>query len=361
MPRQFERVFLIAACYQRQFGITVERAIDIAHFAIYARSNRGFGKAGANCSGDIAGSAAGFHFAARTIWQADFEKFGHALPPNASARARQVGIAACRAWALASRKGGMTSIQSHTSPLGTKLAFRHTPGSGPAVVFLPGYMSDMAGGKATAVFDWCAAQGRECLLLDYSGCGESGGDFADGSLSIWGDEVMALIAAKISSERAIVCGSSMGGWLMLLVGLQLTERLTGLVGIAAAPDFSDWGFSDAQKALLRSGETIFEDSEYGYEPMPTHAKFWNDAEQVKLLDGTIALTCPVRLLHGQEDVDVPPEISLGLNAALASEDVQVTLVKGGDHRLSRETDIALLLDTISALAQNSKPVSHETI
>ena len=232
---------------------------------------------------------------------------------------------------------------------GKKIAYRHSAGTGPAMVFLPGYMSDMDGGKATAVFDWCAANGRECLLLDYSGCGKSEGDFADGSLSQWRDEVLALVEAKVAAERVIVIGSSMGGWLMLLAGMALGDRLHALVGIAAAPDFSDWGFDEVQKSQLRAGVTIYEENNYGYDPTPTHALFWNDAERLKLLHGEVAITAPVRLLHGQEDTDVPPEISLRLARALASEDVQVTLVKGGDHRLSRDGDIALLLRTVSAL------------
>lgn len=232
---------------------------------------------------------------------------------------------------------------------GRRIVFRHNPGSGPAVVFLPGYMSDMEGGKATAVFAWCEARGRECLLLDYSGCGQSDGDFADGTLSTWRDEVVALIDAKVDAERVILVGSSMGGWLMLLAGIALGHRLHGLVGIASAPDFSDWGYDDSQKALLRGGETIFEESDYGYDPMPTHAKFWADAESVRLLHGPVPITAPVRLLHGQEDTDVPPEISLRLAAALDSGDVQVTLVKGGDHRLSRDGDIDLLVRTLDNL------------
>jgi pimeloyl-ACP methyl ester carboxylesterase len=248
----------------------------------------------------------------------------------------------------------MTAIRFHPSPEGTPLAFRHTAGDGPALVFLPGYKSDMAGSKASAVFDWCAAHARECLLLDYSGCGHSGGDFAEGTLSRWRDEVLALIDAQVASERVILVGSSMGGWLMLLVGLALGAqgrgRLAGLVGIAAAPDFSEWGYTGAQKWQLRSGETILEDNPYGPEPTPTCAKFWHDAETLKLLGGPIALTCPVWLFHGQDDRDVPPDISLRLAAALASQDVQVTLVKGGDHRLSRDGDIALLLRTLETLA-----------
>ena len=232
------------------------------------------------------------------------------------------------------------------SPKGIPLAFRHTAGSGPAIVFLPGYMSDMTGGKATAVFEHCAARAKECLLLDYSGCGESDGDFAEGMLSAWRDEVVSLVETQVESRRIVLVGSSMGGWLMLLAGMALSERLGGLVGIAAAPDFSDWGYDEAQKAKLRAGETVFEESAYDYDPMPTHASFWQDAEANRLLDDIIPLTCPVRLLHGQDDRDVPPEISFRLAAALASEDVQVTLVKGGDHRLSRERDVALLLRVV---------------
>lgn len=242
----------------------------------------------------------------------------------------------------------MTALQFLTVPDGLNIAFRHTAGTGPALVFLPGYMSDMSGSKACAVFDWAAATGRECLLLDYSGCGQSEGAFADGSLSRWRDEVLALIDAWIEGP-VVLAGSSMGGWLMLLIGTALGDRLAGMVGIAAAPDFSDWGYDAAQQAKLAAGETIFEPNPYGPEPTPTHARFWQDAQANRLLSSTVALKCPVRLLHGQEDQDVPPEISLRLAAALISDDVQVTLVKGGDHRLSRDTDIALLKRTIESL------------
>lgn len=242
----------------------------------------------------------------------------------------------------------MTETRFHTLPDGTRIAFRHSPGTGPTLVFLPGYMSDMAGGKATAVFDWAAAQGRACLLLDYSGCGASDGDFADGTLSRWRDEVLVLIKAQAPGPVVLV-GSSMGGWLMLLAGLALGERLAGLVGIAAAPDFTDWGYDAAQQAMLAAGETIFEDNPYGPEPTPTHARFWADGQICRLLGGPIALTCPVRLLHGQRDPDVPWELALALAEQVHSDDVQVILIKDGDHRLSREGDIALLLRTISEL------------
>ena len=246
----------------------------------------------------------------------------------------------------------MSEIEHFDAGDGIRIAYRLREGDGPALVFLPGYMSDMEGGKASAVFDWAARNSRACLLLDYSGCGASGGDFAEGTLTRWRDEVLALVEAKLDGPVVLV-GSSMGGWLMLLAGLALgaedPRRLAGMVGIAAAPDFSDWGFDEAQRARLAAGETIYEDNPYGPEPNPTHAKFWQDAETHRLLGGPIAIDCPVRLLHGQRDADVPWETSLRLAGALRSDDIQVALVKDGDHRLSRECDIALLLATLDGL------------
>ena len=236
----------------------------------------------------------------------------------------------------------------HTMPDGRRIAFRLAAGSDPAVAFLPGYQSDMAGSKATALFEWSELTGHCCLLLDYSGCGESEGEFADGTLTRWCDEVVALIEARLSGE-VILVGSSMGGWLMLLAARRLGARVAAMVGIAAAPDFTDWGFDDRQKAQLAAGTTLRQNNPYGPEPTRVHPCFWADGEALHQLDGPIPFDGPVRLFHGQDDNDVPPEISLRLAAALRSQDVQVTLVKGGDHRLSREQDIALLLRTVAEL------------
>lgn len=243
----------------------------------------------------------------------------------------------------------MAETRFHSMPDGRRIAFRYASGIGPAIVFLPGYNSDMAGSKATAVLGWAEANRRECLLLDYSGCGESSGQFADGTLGLWLEEASALVGAQLAG-RIVLVGSSMGGWLMLLLGRTLGTRLTGLIGIAAAPDFTDWSFDEAQKERLARGLTLQLDNPYGPEPTPVHAAFWTDAQKRKLLGSEIPLVCPVRLLHGQDDTDVPPEISLRLARALCSQDVQVTLVKGGDHRLSRDCDIDLLLRTVAALA-----------
>ena len=235
---------------------------------------------------------------------------------------------------------------------GKKIAYRHSAGTGPAMVFLPGYMSDMAGGKATALFDWAREQGRACLLLDYSGCGESEGDFADGTLSKWRDEALALIEAKLDGQ-VILVGSSMGGWLILLLGMALGDRLAGLVGIAAAPDFTEWGRSETDKAKLADGEIVYDENPYGPDPTPMHPQFFTDAQAQVLLGDEIAIDAPVRLIHGQRDADVPWEISMRLAGKLRSDDVQVTLIKDGDHRLSREQDIALLLRTVDALSKGS--------
>ncbi|WP_428630451.1 alpha/beta fold hydrolase [Sphingopyxis sp.] len=238
-----------------------------------------------------------------------------------------------------------------------RLAYRHVAGAGPTIVFLPGYMSDMAGGKATALFDWAAAEGQACLLLDYAGCGLSDGQFADQTLLDWRGDVLDLIDAKAEGPVVIV-GSSMGGWLMLLTALALVRRdgpgrIAGLVGIAAAPDFTDWGFSDAEKAIILAEGELREETPYSDQPYVTTCGFFQSGEANRLLGGPIPISCPVRLLHGEEDGDVPPDISLRLSAALASADVQVTLVKGGDHRLSRDSDIALLVDTVARLATSN--------
>ncbi len=244
----------------------------------------------------------------------------------------------------------MSDVMHHTLYDGRRIAFRFTPGRGPqtspCLVFLPGYMSDMSGSKATALFAEAEANGRACLLLDYSGCGQSagedmGGDFADGMLSRWRDEVLALIASYVSGP-VVLAGSSMGGWLMLLVAEHLKHRLAGLIGIAPAPDFTRWGYSEAQRAQLAAGEVLYEPNPYGPEPTPTYPGFFADAECHLQLDAPIDLTCPVRLLHGKADDDVPWAVSLRLEAALRSDDVQVTVIEDGDHRLSRISDIAVL-------------------
>jgi pimeloyl-ACP methyl ester carboxylesterase len=233
---------------------------------------------------------------------------------------------------------------------GRRVAYRHLAGAAPTIVFLPGYRSDMRGSKALAVLDWAAARGAGCLLFDYSGCGQSDGDFAQGTLSRWRDELVALIE-HCALTQVVLVGSSMGGWLMLLVAELLGDRVAALVGIAAAPDFTDWGLDPAASARLAAGQVVLQDNPYGPEPTPTYPAFWADAQAHLRLDQRIGFAGPVRLLHGQADADVPWEIALRLGTALCSADVQTLLIKDGDHRLSRRADIALLLAMLAQLLQ----------
>jgi pimeloyl-ACP methyl ester carboxylesterase len=230
---------------------------------------------------------------------------------------------------------------------GRRLAFRHRRGDRPTLVFLPGYMSDMEGGKASALDAWAAAQGRAMLRFDYSGCGLSEGEFEEQTLAGWRDDVLAMIDSL--GGPVVLVGSSMGGWLMLLAALARPERVAGLVGIAAAPDFTDWGFDEARKSTILDQGRLEEPSPYGEAPCVTIRAFWESGEALKLLGGEIAIDCPVRLLHGTGDSDVPWRISLRLMERLRSADVRATLVKGGDHRLSRPADLALLIGTVAAL------------
>jgi pimeloyl-ACP methyl ester carboxylesterase len=231
---------------------------------------------------------------------------------------------------------------------GVKIAYEHSPGRGPTLVFLAGYMSDMTGTKALALEAWTQANGRAMLRFDYSGCGASGGRFEDGTLDIWRDD--ALLAIGLVDGPVVLIGSSMGGWLMLLLARALGDRVEGLVGIAAAPDFTDWGYTPDEKSLIERNGRVDQPSDYGNR-MPTYAAFWRSGEANRQLTADIPIHCPIRLLHGQRDADVPWDISMQLAAHLRSDDVQVTLIKSGDHRLSREQDLALLITTVECLLE----------
>ena len=244
-----------------------------------------------------------------------------------------------------------TPMMFATRADGVRLAYRHVQGRGPTLVFLPGYKSDMQGGKAQALAAWATEQGLAILRLDYSGCGESDGAFEDGTLDIWRDDVLAVIAAA-NVGPLILIGSSMGGWLMLLAAEALGDQVTAMVGIAAAPDFTDWDFDAADRATIAANGRIERPSDYGYDPMLITQDFWQSGQSNLRLTGVIGIDCPVRLIHGQNDPDVPWETSLKLAAALRSSDVQTILLKDGDHRLSRDQDIALLIDVVGKLARS---------
>ena len=233
-------------------------------------------------------------------------------------------------------------------PDGLKLAYRWREGAGPALVFLPGYMSDMEGGKAAALDGWAAGAGRAMLRLDYAGNGMSEGRFEDGTLASWRDDALLLIDA-LTQGPVVLVGSSMGGWLALLIALARADRVVGLVGIAAAPDFTDWGFTEAEKATLQADGRIVQPTPYGDQPSVTTCAFWESGQALRVLEGPLSIDCPVRLLQGQEDPDVPWTIALRIARQLRSSDVQTLLIKDGDHRLSRDGDIALLIRTVASL------------
>jgi pimeloyl-ACP methyl ester carboxylesterase len=233
---------------------------------------------------------------------------------------------------------------------GRRIACRRRPGRGPTLIFLPGYRSDMEGSKASAIDSWAGREGRAMLRFDYGGCGASAGDFEAQTLADWlGD---ALAAIDSIEGRVVLIGSSMGGWIMLLAALARPERVAALVGIAAAPDFTAWGYSEAQKAVLRDIGRLEQPSPWSDEPEVTTRAFWESGERLKLLGATIPIHCPVRLLHGLADRDVPWGIALELVERIEGEDVEAQLIKDGDHRLSRESDIARLLRTVGNLPED---------
>ena len=234
---------------------------------------------------------------------------------------------------------------------GVELAWARLPGEGPTVVFLPGYNSDMAGSKAAVLRDLCAARGWPMLRLDYSGHGESGGAFTDGTIGRWTADARLVIDRQTTGPLLLV-GSSMGGWIALLLARIMPDRVVGLVGIAAAPDFTETMMWDtmmpAERATMARLGYLDVPSEYG-DPYRVTMRLIEDGRNHLVLGTKLAITCPVRLLQGQRDPDVPWETALRLAAALDSSDVEIRLIKDGDHRLSRPQDLAILAVTVAAL------------
>ena len=231
------------------------------------------------------------------------------------------------------------------------LAHHRTAGTGPTIVFLPGYASDMNGTKAVALEVWAKAAGRAYLRFDYRGCGESPGAFEAFTLADWYADVLAMLDTV--EGPAVLVGSSMGGWLMLLVARERPDKVAGLVGIAAAPDFTDWGFTAEQKRAFAEQGRVLEASPYADQPTVTTHGFWAAGERFHVLDGPIGYGGPVRLVQGQADRDVPWELAPRIATALRSADVQTWLVKDGDHRLSRECDIALIIRAVEDVLARS--------
>ncbi len=245
----------------------------------------------------------------------------------------------------------LTPPEYWVRPDGSRLAFRRLSGSGPTIIFLPGYKSDMQGSKALALEAWALRTKRSFLRFDYAGCGESDGAFEDQTLASWRDDVIRLVERTVSGPVVLV-GSSMGGWLMIPVALALGVQVVGLVGIAAAPDFTDWGYSQHEKDIIEKEGRIVQHSPYSPEPTVTTRALWLSGQDMRVLNGPIEINCPVRLMQGQCDDDVPWEAASRLAEQLRSADVQTVLIKDGDHRLSRDADIALLLQMLAKMLEN---------
>ena len=243
----------------------------------------------------------------------------------------------------------MTKIE-HIDVGGRSIAYRLRRGNVPNLIFLPGYASDMEGTKALALDALAERLGLAMLRFDYSGTGSSGGPFENGTLALWLEEALAALD-RLTSGPVILIGSSMGGWIALHVALLRPDRVQALAGIAAAPDFTAWGFTEEQKAALARDGRIEEPNPYGPDLQIVTREFLESGEQLRLLDREIAVDCPVRLLHGEVDQEVPVEVASRLMRALRSSDVQLNVLKGGGHRLSEPNEIRAILSTVESLLE----------
>lgn len=237
-----------------------------------------------------------------------------------------------------------------TTPQGRRIAYHRTEGAGPGVVFLGGFKSDMTGTKAVFLQDWAKAQGRAFLRFDYSGHGSSSGDFLECAIGDWFEDALAVITALTTGPQILV-GSSMGGWIALQLARAIPERIAGLVGIAAAPDFTEdsmWaGFTEAQRqALLAEGQVALP-SDYSDAPYIITLRLIEEGRNRLVLRAPLSLPFPVRLLQGTADTDVPPAVALRLLDHATGPDIRLTLVKGADHRFSTPDCLAMIAAAIA--------------
>ncbi len=236
---------------------------------------------------------------------------------------------------------------------GRRIAHVTHQGRSPHVVFLTGFRSDMEGSKALALEARCNERGRAFTRFDYSGHGRSSGRFEEGCVGEWAADAIAVVDAATSGPVVLV-GSSMGGWMMLLVARARLTRVRGLVGIASAPDFTEdliWqAATPAQRTALLEHGVHYEPSDYDDAPTPITLRLVEEGRAHLVMRDTLPISCPMHLIHGQRDPDVPWETSMRLAAHVASDDVTVELVKDGEHRLSRDADIARILAAVDRMA-----------
>lgn len=237
-----------------------------------------------------------------------------------------------------------------------EIAVLRRDGRGPCVVWLGGFLSEMTATKATFLDGWAEKAGRAMLRLDYSGHGASGGRFEDGTIGQWLEDALAVIAAHAGPSPVLV-GSSMGGWMALLAARAMPTPPTGLVLVAPAPDFTEdlmWKrFSDEQRAAIMTEGVYRRPSEYSPEPTPITRRLIEEGREHLVLGGPIRVGCPVHILQGMADPDVPWEHAMRLIERLSEDDVVTTLIKDGDHRLSRPQDLERLIEAVEGVAPTS--------
>ncbi len=235
---------------------------------------------------------------------------------------------------------------------GVTLAYHRSPGKAPGVIFLGGFTSDMTGIKATTLEQWCRGRGQAFIRFDYSGHGASSGQFAEGTIGGWAEEAIAVLDQLTTGPQLLV-GSSMGAWIMLLTALARPERVVGLLGLACAADFTEYllweRLDEPLRDRLRRERVISLPSPYG-EPYIIALNLIEESRRHHLLKHPeLPIHCPVRLIHGMSDADVPWRISVQVAEKLSSADVRVILVKDGEHTLSREVDLRLLTRALGEL------------
>lgn len=243
----------------------------------------------------------------------------------------------------------MTQAHFLTTPQGRRIAFHKTGGPGPGVVFLGGFRSDMEGTKALFLQDWAQNHGRAFLRLDYSGHGQSSGAFEDGAIGDWFEDALAVLASQTEGPQVLV-GSSMGGWIALLLARAVPDRVAGLVGIAAAPDFTEdsiWaGFSPDQRAALLAEGRIDLPSDYADVPYVITRRLIEEGRTRLVLRTPLHLPFPVRLLQGTADADVPVTVAMRMLDHATGPDIRLTLAKGADHRFSSPSCLAMIASAV---------------
>lgn len=251
----------------------------------------------------------------------------------------------------------MTKAKFLTTPQGRRIAFHKTEGRGPGVVFLGGFRSDMDGTKALFLQDWAQSQGRAFLRFDYSGHGQSSGAFLDGAIGDWFEDALAAITILTNGPQVLV-GSSMGGWIALLVARMIPAHLAGIVGIAAAPDFTEdsmWaGFSADQRAALMTNGQVALPSDYSDEPYVITRRLIEEGRTRLVLRTPLHLPVSARFLQGTADTDVPVSVALRLLEHVTGPNIRLTLSKGDDHRFSTPACLAMIATALDEVLSGGK-------